>query len=553
MKKKLFVVMMAIVAMFTTSCQKEMESDANVGETSIVSFNLSTPEISTRAYGDGTTATKLQYAVYDAAGNELTELTETKGTIDKSTTVTLQLTNGNDYSIVFWAAAPNAPYNVDFANKTMTVDYDKVVSNSDDLDAFYAYHTFKVSGVQTETVTLKRPFAQLNIGTSDYAISQKAGYVPTKSSVTVKQVYNTLNFVDGTVSGETDAVFAMTAIDRNEVFPVAGNEYLAMNYLLVPAYNNIVDVDFTYADDSDNAKTRTVTAVPVQRNYRTNIFGEILTSNVSINVNIEPQFVGNVVKVSTWDEFTAAASVDGNYIVLANDISNNNSYTILGNVTVDLNGKTLEITDPTKRINIGNKNNKNAPKPNVTIKNGNLHSKVYAQTGNVVLSDIKFGGTIAYAGDAQGVITVGSANLLAERCDMSKVEANAAASRPRALSTEGLSNGYLKLIDCNFPAASDGTGTFVAKKLLRTYINPLSGNAKLELTNCKFGVACNIDFAASYVWSNMKLTGCSGGFTFTIPRDKDSLTEEETAIMTAVKQNNSGTIKAYYNGTLVTY
>ena len=193
------------------------------------------------------------------------------------------------------------------------------------------------------------------------------------------------------------------------------------------------------------------------------------------------------------------------------------------------------------------------PKPNVTIKNGNLHSKVYAQTGNVVLSDIDFGGVIAYDGTAQGVITVGSANLLAEKCDMSKVEANAAASRPRALSTEGLSNGYLKLIDCNFPAASDGTGTFVAKKLLRTYINPLSGDAKLEITNCQFGVAANIDFAASYVWSNMNLTGCSGGFTFTIPRDKDSLTEEETAIMTAVKQNNSGTIKAYYNGTLVTY
>lgn len=541
---------MATVAMFTTSCQKEMESDANVGETSIVSFNLSTPEISTRAYGDGTTATKLQYAVYDAAGNELTELTETNGTIDKSTTVTLQLTNGNEYSIVFWAAAPNAPYEVDFANKEMTVDYDNVVSNSDDLDAFYAYHTFKVSGVQTETVTLKRPFAQLNIGTSDYEISRKAGYVPTKSSVTVKQVYNTLNFVDGTVSGETDAVFAMNAIDRTEAFPVAGNEYLAMAYLLV--FEDVVNVDFTYSDDYDNAKTREVTNVPVKRNYRTNIYGEILTSNVSINVNIEPQFVGNVVKVSTWDEFTAALA-DGNYIVLANDISYDNSYTILNSVTIDLNGKTLEITDPTKRINIGNKNDKNAPKPNVTIKNGNLHSKVYAQTGNVVLSDIKFGGVIAYAGDAQGVITVGSANLLAERCDMSKVEANAATSRPRALSTEGCSNGYLILRDCNFPSASDGTGTFVAKKLLRTYINPLSGNAKLELTNCKFGVACNIDFAASYVWSNMNLTGCSGGFTFTIARDKDSLTEEETAIMTAVKQNNSGTIKAYYNGTLVTY
>ena len=257
--------------------------------------------------------------------------------------------------------------------------------------------------------------------------------------------------------------------------------------------------------------------------------------------------------VASWDEFTAALAAGEDWIKLTDNISNTTSYSICQDVIIDLNGKTLEIIEPTQRLNIGNKNNSTTPKPNVTIKNGNINSKVYAQTGNVLLSDINFGGTIAYTGDAQGVITVGQANLLAERCDMKNVKANAADSRPRALSTEGCSNGYLILRDCNFPSAGDGTGIWVASKLLRSYINPLSGSAQLELTNCKFGVAANIDLAASYVWTNMELTGCSGGFTFTVSRSKDSLTEEETAIMKAIKQNNSGTIKAYYNGTLVTY
>ena len=255
--------------------------------------------------------------------------------------------------------------------------------------------------------------------------------------------------------------------------------------------------------------------------------------------------------VATWDEFTAALAAGEDWIKLTADITYDKSYTISKNATIDLNGKTLEISDPSSRLNLGDKNTNT--KVNVTIKNGGLKCKVYTQKGEAALLDIKFGGTIAYTSDAQGVITVGSSNLLAERCDMSQVKANAAATRPRALSTEGLSSGYLRLIDCNFPSGSDGTGSWVATKLLRTYINPLSGNATLEITKCKFGVACNIDLSASYVWSNMNLTGCSGGFTFTVSRSKDSLTEEETGIMNAIKKNNSGTIKAYYNGTLVEY
>ena len=81
--KKLFCAMMAIVALFATSCQKE-----NFGEETTVSFTISTPEIATRAYSDGTTATHLQYAVYDNEGKLLTDLTKTDATINGSETGT---------------------------------------------------------------------------------------------------------------------------------------------------------------------------------------------------------------------------------------------------------------------------------------------------------------------------------------------------------------------------------------------------------------------------------------------------------------------------------
>ena len=245
--------------------------------------------------------------------------------------------------------------------------------------------------------------------------------------------------------------------------------------------------------------------------------------------------------VATWAEFTAALAAGESYIVLTADITTDSAFTITKNVTIDLNSKALTINNPSVCLNTGDKNQ--STKPNVTIKNGNLNCRVYAMSGNITLTDVIFGGTIAYSSSYQGIINTKHANLLAERCKMTNVK-KSGTTKPRTLSTEGRSSGYLILRDCNF----------INSNLDRPYINPLNGSAALELTNCKlYSAASNIDLGATFVWSNLNLTGCSGGFTFTVSRSKDSLTEEETAIMKAIKQNNSGTIKAYYNSVLVTY
>ena len=188
------------------------------------------------------------HAVYDAEGNILSDLTKTDATINGSTTVELQLTTGNTYSVIFWAAAPDAPYTVDLGAKTMTVDYavDKTLSNDEARDAFYKYYTFTVTGAQTETIELRRPFAQINIGTADYTASTSAGYTPTHSAVTVKNAYSTLDLAEGKVYDEVEVTYATANIKKDETFPVTGYEYLAMNYVLVGAEKGVVDVEFTY-------------------------------------------------------------------------------------------------------------------------------------------------------------------------------------------------------------------------------------------------------------------------------------------------------------------
>ena len=287
--------MMAVAGLFA-SCQSNLEPVV-VDEVVNVSLEVGTPEVATRAYSDGMTATKLQYAVYDADGNKLDVSTETVVMIQGKTTVDLQLTTGNTYKVLFWASEPDAPYTVDLDAKTMTVDYAEVLSNDENLDAFYKWETIEVTGPMSKTVQLKRPFAQLNVGTNDFEKAKETGYEPTQSYVKVTNIYNTLNlagekYENGLdVTGEVEVEFALNTIPTGETFPVENYDYLAMNYLLVGNDKEVVDVEFGYqADGEAEPRVRTVGSVPVQRNHRTNLYGQLLTSNVEINVEILPGF-----------------------------------------------------------------------------------------------------------------------------------------------------------------------------------------------------------------------------------------------------------------------
>ena len=340
MIKKVLFGLSAILALFATSCQNDLDSAVNAGKTSAVSFSVATPEMATRAYSDGTTATVLQYAVYDAEGVHLPDLNGIT-TINMSTTIDLQLTTGDSYTILFWAAAENAPYEFDPASKIVTVDYTNAICNDEKRDAFFARHDFRVNGAQTENVYLKRPFAQLNIATNDYAASKSAGYEPTLSAVTVKNIYSTLNLFDGSVGGAGEVTYDYSAIPTEETFPIAGYDYLSMNYLLVAKDKEVIEVEFGYKEEATEAKTRIVGSVPVQRNYRTNIFGQLLTSFVGINVMIVPDYDGYYNYPSNDTERLILAATLGGEITLTEDVVLNQPLIFTKNVRLNLNGYTI--------------------------------------------------------------------------------------------------------------------------------------------------------------------------------------------------------------------
>jgi len=351
--KKIFFGIVALVAMVATSCQQFDEVDVVSGETATVSFNLSTPEIANRAFSDGTTATRLQYAVYDANGNALDIYKKDNETINISKQVEFQLTTGNTYSVLFWAAAPSAPYTVNLDAKTMEVDYTSPVCSDENRDAFYYYGSFTVSnGMAPIQADLKRPFAQLNIGTSDYAASTAAGYTVSHAKVKVP-VYTNLDFVSGDATNKQTVEFAYAAIPTSETFPVAGHEYMAMNYLLMNTTKETVDVVFTYATDATGAaaKERTVGSVPVQRNHRTNLYGQLLTASAKVNVEIKPEYDDDL--PATLEEKLNIAAQLGGTVTLTENVTLNKPLVIGGTqsrasvpaiLELDLNGNTISYT-----------------------------------------------------------------------------------------------------------------------------------------------------------------------------------------------------------------
>ena len=324
MTKKILSATMALIMLFVASCQNELDTAVATGDTSTVTFSIETPELSTRAYSDGTTATDLQFAIFDLverdSKGEISHLENFPATVTpvgtNKWTVSFKLVTGNMYKVVFWAAAPNAPYEFEANNDgaTVTVVYTNAVCNDEARDAFYGKTEFTVDGNKTIGVNLTRPFAQLNIGTSDYADAEDANVVPTLSKVTVEGIANKLNLFTDEVTSSEDfdgtVTFDYATIpytndgddDNDEDFPVAGYEYIAMNYLLVGAEDKtVVDVEFTCKDGQNREYTRTVGSVPVQGNYRTNIFGEILTSTAELEVEIKPGYENPDNLVYVWD------------------------------------------------------------------------------------------------------------------------------------------------------------------------------------------------------------------------------------------------------------
>lgn len=325
MNKKLFLGMFAAAGMLlATSCSNDELDVVQSGNEAQVTFSLAAEGgIATRAISDGTGAKKLVYAVYNANGELIKTIAnaDVNGQIvdnsafdnDLTENVTITLAKGQQYTVAFWAQDPKCTAYTTTDLENVEVDY-AGLNNDETRDAFFKAETFTVTGNTEINVVLKRPFAQINVGVyqTDWNAAVASGIEIEKSKVTIEKAATSINLLTGEVEGEETVEYGFATIPAQFTTPETldvdldkdGTKekyvYLSMSYILANdattgyAKATLEDLDFTFAPKSGNNInfSEGLNAVPVQRNWRTNIIGKILTGDVTFNITIDPIYDG---------------------------------------------------------------------------------------------------------------------------------------------------------------------------------------------------------------------------------------------------------------------
>ena len=294
--------------------------------------------MTTKAISDGLTVDELKWEVYDSDNNQRLY----SGTVGESAIINgkrqfvleLNLVSNLTYDLLFWAQKSGtnyyqtgnlkkikANYNVNYPYSTSP--YVHSYANDETRDAFFG----SLKGYQTggnvateQTVTLKRPFAQINFASSPNDWKRAEPFINNdntgknhhglKSQIKLTNVYTQFNVYEGDVIGSTsDEVtfkyaLAPASKDGNSYNYDADNwityegakfGWAAMIYVFAPqngATSNSLVAEFVHSKNAadETALKKTILSVPFKQNYRTNILGEIFTGGNKFTIIVDPAF-----------------------------------------------------------------------------------------------------------------------------------------------------------------------------------------------------------------------------------------------------------------------
>ena len=347
--------MAAGLAMTLTACQKDegLVSDGATSQTITVTIPQGMQTRATAAdFGNGAKIDRCLLQIYHsgttpAKYGEQQSATVQKGADGKLTaTFNLRLVAQQTYDFVFWADCSTGDhYNTDdLTNITVKGDY---AGNNDEFDAFTgALLDYQVTGAFSENITLRRPFGQLNVKTLDMTAIPDPDLKPTKVKVAFTAVPTSFDARKSEV-GTTTAAAEYTA----DVLSADGD--LTVDYIWAPVEEaTLADFSMTFLNGTTEISTNgDFKNIPIRRNYRTNVSGNLLTKQGTFNVTIDPEFYKP--DINDYPELRAALA-NGGSVTLSEDVTIEAPLVVETGKTVeiDLNGKdiinttSLPDTDP---------------------------------------------------------------------------------------------------------------------------------------------------------------------------------------------------------------
>lgn len=533
--KKVTIFGMFAALMLANSCSEDNsvpQADSSLAQ---VTFKVSADGALTRAISDGTTVDELVYRVFDKNGNPIATLPlekEAAADLSSGHTVALTLAKGQTYKVAFWAQkAGNTAYTVN-DNMQVAINY-SAANNDESRDAFFNAVEITVKDDVAQTVELKRPFAQLNVGstTADWNAAVASGAIVTESKVTVKQAATTLNVLDGKVSGAADVNFTYAAkpaellkVDADGDGTKEDYEYLSMSYILPNdatdgTQKTLASAEFTFkaASGTEIVVKNGLQNLPLQRNYRTNIVGNILSGTTTFTVVVDPAFstpdhntTYRMVHASTQAEMTAAASQPNTVVKLAAG----NSYTLSAAPADGVVFSSDDAATTTVRIPAA------VTATNVSFENVTVESPNTNYVGIQHATTVKYKGCVitgqpfSYAADASyedckfvqtsgscyNIWTYGSSNITFTRCAFS------CAGKSVLIYNEGTITGQTATFqDCTFTATAPAAGK-AAIEIDSSLPTGVGTPFKVVINNCTATGFDNGSVSGNSLWNEKRGT-----------------------------------------------
>lgn len=314
---------LAAVAVIAGACAKEQVASGD-GETVEMTFNVDVPEatITTKGLSDAAQVDELIFQLFIKDGdnykmvqNQIVPVT------DKRAVVKASLVKQQHYDAAFWAQTSGTGFYETTDLRAVKMNTVNVKANEPKMDAFWMNDSFTATVARTKPIKMLRALAQVNIGT----------VVPTgedalsiaQSQVVMKGVPTTLNVLlgskDKSHSGSEDITFQDNAPISGEKLVVGETayDYVATAYVFAPKTDKML-TDIATKVTFSNGKYTTITTpnVPIRRNFRTNILGNLFNVDATWNVNIDEKFTGDI----TYDEIEEKL-LAGKNVTLTTDYS----------------------------------------------------------------------------------------------------------------------------------------------------------------------------------------------------------------------------------------
>ena len=337
MKAKLLTISAAVMTLLAVSCQREETGfGLPAGEEVTVTLSASVPTggpavKSDTEPGNGDQINRCILGVYMVTDESSTELYGTLeyegvGTDGTATFEDVTLLTGYDYKLVFWADNVASTTNLQTDNHYVTTDFPTVtyntadghqyMSSDDTRDAFYGvFDLTDFSGEVADSYTLTRPFGQLNIFTTDYDDIKMEALKPAKVQMAFTSIPTGMDLINGSLTEPAEGAGGVTGeisdIPRITNPVVTGAKQLSFDYIFAPAGHQLMlkNIEMAFYDASDSQlsiDSYTFPELPVQRNYRTNVSGALLTKSADLTIDIRKNFAGikdvNLHEVSTIEE-----------------------------------------------------------------------------------------------------------------------------------------------------------------------------------------------------------------------------------------------------------